>query len=125
MLIVNNTFAFPNPNRDGQIILASTTTNLFIQNNIFYQPGLNIGISGTEATAVISNNISTGAIGGGGTGTNLINTDPLLVNPTGLDFHLQAGSPAIGAGVTLSNVTNDFAGKLRLGVLYDIGAYQH
>jgi uncharacterized protein YjdB len=123
--IVNNTFAFPNPNRDGQIILASTTTNLFIQNNIFYQPGLNIGISGTEATAVISNNISTGAIGGGGTGTNLINTDPLLVNPTGLDFHLQAGSPAIGVGVALSNVTNDFAGKSRLGVLYDIGAYQH
>jgi hypothetical protein len=42
-----------------------------------------------------------------------------------LDFHLQAGSPAIGAGVALSTVTNDFAGKSRLGVLYDIGAYQH
>src|SRR5438477_12875 len=28
LYIVNNTFAFPNPNRDGQIILAATTTNL-------------------------------------------------------------------------------------------------
>src|SRR5436189_111560 len=36
LYIVNNTFAFPNPNRDGQIILAATTTNLYIQNNIFY-----------------------------------------------------------------------------------------
>jgi hypothetical protein len=123
--VVNNTFAFPNPNRDGQIILASTTTNLYIRNNIFYQPGLNIAISGTESSAIISNNISTGAIGGGGTGTNLINTDPLLVNPLGLDFHLQAGSPARGAGVSLSNVTNDFDGKPRpVGAAYDIGAYQ-
>jgi uncharacterized protein YjdB len=123
--VVNNTFAFPNPNRDGHIILASTTTNLYIQNNIFYQPGLNIAISGTESSAIISNNISTGAMGGGGTGANLINTDPLLVNPLGLDFHLQAGSPARGAGVSLANVTNDFDGKPRpLGTPYDIGAYQ-
>jgi uncharacterized protein YjdB len=122
--VVNNTFAFPNPNRDGQIILASTTTNLYIQNNIFYQPGQNIAISGTESSATISNNISTGAMGGGAAGTNILNTDPLLVNPAGLDFHLQVGSPAIGAGVTLANVTNDFDGKPRAAP-YDIGAYQH
>ena len=37
--IVNNTFAFPNPYRDGQIIISSPLTNSVIANNIFYQPG--------------------------------------------------------------------------------------
>src|SRR5256886_7056455 len=46
LYIVNNTFAFPNPNRDGQILLAATTPNPYIQNNIFYHPGQNPGISG-------------------------------------------------------------------------------
>src|SRR5438309_324633 len=66
--VVNNTFAYPNPNRDGHIILASTTTNLYIENNIFYLPGQNIGISGTTSGAHIDHNLSTAAVGGGGIG---------------------------------------------------------
>src|SRR3989449_3770307 len=38
LYIENNTFAGANPNRDAQIIIATTTTNLVIANNIFYQP---------------------------------------------------------------------------------------
>ncbi|PYO44465.1 MAG: hypothetical protein DMD33_02890 [Gemmatimonadetes bacterium] len=125
LYIVNNTFAFPNPNRDGQIILAATTTNLFIENNIFYLPGQNVGISGTQSGSIIDHNLSTGAVGGGGTGTNIENTDPLFVNPSTLDFRLQAGSPAINAGLALNIVLNDFLGTLRpQGAGWDIGAYE-
>ncbi len=123
--IANNTFALPNPNRDGQIILATTITNLSIENNIFYLPGQNVGISGTQSGSLIDHNLSTGTVGGGGTGSNIENTDPLLVNPTGLAFQLLVGSPAIEAGVTLSYVTNDFLGVSRpQGAAYDIGAFE-
>src|SRR5437867_2592281 len=44
LYIVNNTFAFPNPNRNGQIILAATPTNLYIQHNVFYHPSHNVSI---------------------------------------------------------------------------------
>src|SRR5205823_9000786 len=100
--------SFPNPNRDGQIILAATTTNLYIQNNIFYQPGQNVGISGTTSGAHIDHNLSTGTVGGGGIGSNIENTDPQFVNPSALDFRLQPGSPAVDAGTILSIVLGDF-----------------
>src|SRR3989441_2432007 len=35
--IVNNTFAFPNPNRQGHIVVGGTMSNSIIANNIFYQ----------------------------------------------------------------------------------------
>src|SRR6266481_4877586 len=38
LTIVNNTFGFPNPWRDAQIIIATTTNNIVVANNIFYQP---------------------------------------------------------------------------------------
>src|SRR5205823_1021253 len=84
-----------------------------IQNNIFYQPGQNVGISGTTSSAHIDHNLSTGTVGGGGIGSNIENTDPQFVNPSALDFRLQAGSPAIDAGVTLSYVSSDVLGVSR------------
>ena len=123
--VVNNTFAYPNPNRDGHIILASTTTNLYIENNIFYLPGQNIGISGTTSGAHIDHNLSTAAVGGGGIGSNIENTDPQFVNPSALDFRLQAGSPAVDAGTILSIVLGDVLGIIRpQGAGYDIGAFE-
>jgi len=41
-------------------------------------------------------------------GTNLYNTNALLVNPTAFDFHLQPASPAIGAGMDIPEVPTDF-----------------
>jgi len=40
-----------------------------------------------------------------GSVTNALTTDPLLTNPAAGDFTLQAGSPAIGAGVVISGIT--------------------
>ncbi len=129
--ILNNTFAFPNPNKDGQIIIASQTTNLVIANNIFYQPTTaGVWFDGGGDGAIVSNNLTFGgpvSVGGSGLvlSGNLNNTDPKFVNALGLDFHLQAGSPAINAGFTLPNVLNDFEGVLRpQGAAWDIGAYE-
>jgi uncharacterized protein YjdB len=135
LTIVNNTFAFPNPNRVGQIVIAGGTTNLVIANNVFYQPptaGIWFDASdgGTWAGALVENNLSTNAIStpsvSGVTFVgNIQNTDPLLLNAAGFDFHLLTGSPAIDAGMTLLNVPNDFDGVTRpQGAGYDIGAYE-
>jgi hypothetical protein len=50
--------------------------------------------------------------------------DPMFVNPSTADFHLQASSRAIGAGVAVPGVTDDLEGKPRGGA-FDIGCYQH
>ncbi len=63
---------------------------------------------------------------GSGKDQNSIASDPLLVNTTNQDFHLQSGSPCIDAGTTLSEVPDDFAGNVRpSGSAYDIGAYEY
>ena len=121
-------------------------TNCKIYNNTIYGtvgPGLSIqdGIN-----AELTNNITFGngidriVDGGGSAGststTNLcgdntgmsciLTTDPQFVNAAGHDFHLQAGSPAINAGTTVSIVTTDIAGVSRpQGSAYDIGAREY
>ena len=131
LTIVNNTFAFPNPWRDGQIIIATGVTNLLIANNIFYQP-TTAGVwldTGGLTNATVSNNIAFGAVASTGSGAtlsaNMNNTDPQFVNAGGLDFRVQAGSPAIGAGLPLTMVPNDITGALRPATgAYTIGAYE-
>jgi len=52
-----------------------------------------------------------------------ISADPLLVDFDNSDYHLQAGSPAIGAGSTQDAPDVDFDCVLR-GPSIDIGAFQ-
>lgn len=111
--IVGNTFAFPNPNRSGHIIIYGTQ-NIVIADNIFYEPTSEaINASCGEITGLtLQNNLTTtnslGIEGCGGTiSGNITGTDPLFVNPGGDDFHLQSSSPAIGAGIAWSGRTYD------------------
>ena len=131
--IVNNTFAFPNPHRDGHIIVDGTFTDAVIANNIFYQPQTaGVLFSGATTTNVtVRYNLTMGGTASTGNGTgvtvsnNLDNTDPTLRNAATFDLQLLAGSPAIDAGVTLSYVTNDFLGVSRpQRAAYDIGAFE-
>lgn len=131
--IVNNTFAFPNPHEDGQIIIAATLTNAVIANNIFYQP-LTAGVwfdGATTSNVSVEYNLTAGGTTAEGIGSGVTlshsfdNTDPNFANAPAFDFQLLAGSPAIDAGITLSYVTNDFLGTTRpQGAGYDIGAFE-
>jgi hypothetical protein len=133
--IVNNTFAFPNPARDGHIMLWRDNTNILIENNIFYQPrgaAVRSTASGTKTGVIVRNNLTTAAqmLGGDTEGitasNNITSTDPKFVNPTQDDFHLRQGSPAINRGTTFAEVSCDYDGHKRpAGSGYDIGAYQY
>jgi uncharacterized protein DUF1565 len=141
--IVNNTFVWPNPYNVGHIILAASAavTNLRIENNISYSPNTDFiyvytssGFSGTVANNLIFNGAISSATPSGLAFTgNLPNADPLLVSPgnstidssTMVNANLTSGSPAIGAGLTIADVTNDYAGTARPhGAAYDIGALE-
>jgi PKD repeat protein len=66
-------------------------------------------------------------------GAGTLNTDPILLDPSNDNFHLQSGSPAIDAGADVSSVvTKDFDGNPRPmdgdnngTYLTDIGAYEY
>ena len=44
---------------------------------------------------------------------NIVNQDPSFIDNRALDFHLAPNSPAIGAGITILNLTKDLDGNLR------------
>jgi len=143
LAILNNTFVWPNPYNVGQIILdaSAPVTKLRIENNISYSPTddfINVyaisGFSGTVANNLIYNGEVSSAKPSGLTFTgNIPNTDPMLVNPgnstidnsTMVNAYLMSGSPAIDAGLNLSDVIDDYAGTARpQGPGYDIGALE-
>ncbi|SHK15500.1 Right handed beta helix region [Anaerocolumna jejuensis DSM 15929] len=78
-----------------------------IKNNIFYQ---GTAFEGTKTSIVISNNVT---------------SNPKFVNP-GVDFHLQADSAAINAGVNDSDIGSvDLDGNTRIqGGTVDCGCYE-
>ena len=54
--------------------------------------------------------------------------NPKFANTTAgaVDLHLQAGSPMINAGTTISTLTRDISGVLRpQGTAYALGAYEY
>jgi len=125
--ILNNTFVHGTPYYTGQIIITNATTNSRIENNIFYQPTTAAvyvhpnGSTTPSFSLAIKNNISTNAtlqfsltgaidasLSGVSYSANQESTNPLFVNVTGNDFHLSGGSPAVGRGLALSDVTVDY-----------------
>jgi hypothetical protein len=130
--IANNTFIGGNPYRPGQIILATPTSGLRIENNIFESPNsaaLYFENLPFPESLVRSNMVFHGALAVGQPrnvtfGRNWVGTDPGLIGAA--NVRLRAGSPAIDAGLTLSYVPRDADGAVRpRGRAYDLGAYEH
>ncbi|MEO8256944.1 MAG: right-handed parallel beta-helix repeat-containing protein [Acidobacteriota bacterium] len=98
-------------NRNTGIIVGSGASRTEVKNNIVYgSTGSNFINSGSGT--VLSN--------------NLLDVDPLFVNQSGKDFQLQAASPAVNAGSSLTFVTTDLNGVVRpQGSGPDIGAYEY
>jgi parallel beta-helix repeat protein len=101
-------------------------SNTLIYNNTVYKnnagnAGIDIANNGNATGTIVRNNIgyqnSRGDYKDKGTGTvqshNLFGMNPLFVAASKGDFHLQAGSPAIGAGTTLVQVPTDYDGMKR------------
>jgi hypothetical protein len=119
-------------NQDRGLVIAAGAFNAKVYHNTIYGNGgygLYV-ISG--ASAVIKNNIVYGngkAVYNGSPLsilTNNLTTNPLFVAPASQNFKLQGDSPAINAGVTLSEVKNDYLKVPRpQGGAYDIGAYEY
>jgi hypothetical protein len=139
IFLLNNTILDNNAS-EGSEIDAGVFAGQALENNII------VGQSGTAAVycANINNVVppvfttndvfnSNGSAYGSscgtatGTGGN-ISVDPLFVNPSAGNFHLQPGSPAINAGTTgvAQLPATDFAGNSRIvGTTIDLGAYEY
>ena len=137
--VVNNTF-FDNQGGVADAIFDETfvtNENRSIGNNIFADSAVNpnqqVFFSDTTSTGTITinNNLIQGTsilpgvgdvIGGG----NLINIDPLFIDPANNDFRLQSASPGVDAGdSSFIGTPNDLAENPRIsGSAVDIGALE-
>jgi len=122
----------------GAIILKDAPYSI-VKNNIFYnQPGYTIIAIGDTTGQSIDYNLAFNSDGSNAdcmrVGNYVCvnpspahdkwNIDPRFTNPGAFDYHPQANSPVIDAGVALS-VTNDYNGNPRpQGSGYDIGIYE-
>lgn len=108
------------------------TVGMKFYNNTIYgnaAQGLVIGSGGSGTIVrnniVFSNGSAISDFGSGSTLSHNLTTDPSFVNAGAADFHLQSGSAARDAGVTLSDVTVDHDDVARpQGAAYCIGAYE-
>jgi hypothetical protein len=131
LVIVNNTFAGQNAYRPGQIILATPTEGLRVENNIFYSPqtaALYFEDSRFPGALVVSNMVydgvmKTGKARGVKFSGNWEGKDPGFVAPN--DFRLRSDSPAIDVGLPVPEAAHDADGVARpQGRGYDLGAYE-
>ena len=149
LIVTNNTFyrATAAAPAGGSIVLYTETTtpayvtrNVLVVNNLITQAA-NYGVYGSGggglmSTNLVRNNLAYGNAHGdylryyGSTsnvlftlGTNVSSQNPLFVNPTGLDFRLQSGSPAVGNADPAYAPPTDFAGRGRSGAP-DLGAFE-
>ena len=144
---LKNIFIYSNIFRNGNsydILAEGVKGVVYIYNNDFIGTPTHISVqnNGQNSNAVIKNNIFTSGQGvetyggqnialvtidknlfynaSGLKGTNSITANPLFVSTS--DYHLQAGSPAIGTGLYIPEVLTDYEGNL-FGNPRNIGAY--
>jgi signal peptidase I len=134
--VLNNTFAYCNENKSYTcIVLDASISSSSIKNNVFFNPqgGKTIEAAGFSGSITIGHNVTSGNAMHDQSSTpsgmtmvnNLVNTNPLLVNPPS-SFRLQPGSPARDTGEALTSVLFDFDASSRpQGTGYDRGAFEY
>ncbi len=129
---LNNTFVGDPSYGDSQGIYLTGITNTTIKNNVFaYQQN---GVGSIRPDAASNTTLSVGYNCVYIAGRNpwraadpgdVWGLNPLFVNESTLDYHLQSASPCINKGMN-SGVSHDFDGKTRpQGSGYDMGAYEY
>jgi hypothetical protein len=131
LAILNNTFLGQNPYRPGQIILATPTEGLRVENNVFHGPNeaaiyfedLRFPGASVRHNMIHEGVIKVGRPKGVTFSRNWENVDPRLQSEE--NVRLEAGSPAIDSGLPLVEVTHDADGVARpRGAGHDLGAYE-
>ena len=131
LAILNNTFLGQNPYRPGQIILATATEGLRVENNVFHGPNeaaiyfedLRFSGASVRHNMIHAGVIKVGKPKGVTFSRNWENVDPRLQSEE--NVRLEAGSPAIDSGLPLIEVTHDADGVARpRGAGHDLGAYE-
>ena len=127
--ILNNTFANPNPYRNGHIIVAASTNNAEIVNNVFYEPttaAINFN-AGNHSNMLVTNNLTSRSMAtsrpnGVTFSNNIEGTDPRFASS---DYRLRSDSPAVDKGAPLDEVREAIDGTPRpQGSAWDIGAWE-
>jgi hypothetical protein len=121
VILAHNTLA---GNQEASAIYGKYSVTMSLINNIVLSHTVGITVSDPlSANLTVDHNLFWGNDGDGIRGANPVDGDPLLVDPAGWDYHIQAGSPAIDAGAAVPWLTTDMDGDLRpIGLGYDIGA---
>lgn len=131
--ILNNTFYGDPTNQYSQgLKFQSGSYNMTVKNNIFAYQENGVGSifpDSTSTTGLSAGNNCVFRSGGKPWRQpdpgDVWNMNPLFVNESTKDLHLQSNSPCIDKGINLG-VTNDFDGNSRpQGAGFDIGAYEY
>jgi hypothetical protein len=123
----NNTFYQAATNGYRVLNCLSNYSVIQLRNNIFYS---NVQIA-NNGNFTHSNNLyhMVNMVSGSGVGYSLgpgeKTGNPLFVNVESKDFHLQALSPAIDAGIHLGHTKDHADGPVPAGAAPDMGAYEY
>jgi MYXO-CTERM domain-containing protein len=124
--IENNVFVAQAGVSPAYLLQANSAGGIALDHDLWYAPDL------TQAFLWVGNQVDhTGYVSASGQGAGDVLADPAFAvgsswtAPPPTSFELTMGSPAVGAGVTLSAVPDDFLGASRPSGHCDIGAFQY
>jgi hypothetical protein len=98
--------------------IVTNNANIVINNNVYYQASGDWWAWGASTGDTLS-----GWQTASSQGADDVNSDPLFVDISSDDFHLQAGSPAISAGTDVG-LTVDYDGETVPSAGVDVGAFE-